>query len=122
MLDMFSPKLGSSMGFFKMPSIAFHRFDHLKRKREGREIRNGDRESHFPSEIVSSTRRSRQGIANNKGEENKVRYAIKFLRLSNGVNNSVYEVTFSYFFTQCINSCHLTKYRTQQLKEASPNL
>ena len=68
-------------------AIPFHRFDHSPRKREGRKIRNGDRESHFPSQIVSSTR-ARDSEKQGGGEGgNKVKYPIKFLRLHNGVNN-----------------------------------
>ena len=52
---LWSHKLGSSTGMIQK-AISFRRFDHSKRKREGRKILNGDRESHFPSQIVSSSR------------------------------------------------------------------
>ena len=72
-------------------AIPFRRFDHSKRKREGRKkIRNGDRESHFPSQIVSSSRSTSRDSEKQEGrgkEENKVKYPIKFSRLHNGVNN-----------------------------------
>ena len=71
-------------------AIPFRRFDHSPRKREGRKIRNGDRESHFPSQIVSSSRSTSRDSEKQEGrgkEENKVKYPIKFLRLHDGVNN-----------------------------------